>query len=158
MRHLSFIIVGLLFCTSVASAQEPPTAKSETLELIETPDSSTNAYIRVFQDKRMEDVMMEKRIVNKNAIVQVYRVQVFSSNVQREAKTNAYNIERQIREKFPEHDVYVSYSSPFWKVRVGDFFTMGDARRFQAELIKMFPALKNDTYPVMEQINASQIR
>jgi hypothetical protein len=158
MKRLGFIIAGLLFCSLFASAQEPSTAKSKTFEQIETPDPSTNAYVRIFQDKRMEKAVMEKRIISKNAIVQGYRVQVFSSNVQRESKTNAYNIEKQIREKFPDHDVYVSYSSPFWKVRVGDFLTMEDAQEFQAELIKIFPKLKSDTYPVVDQINASQIR
>lgn len=158
MKQFSFIIIGIVLCISGGFAQSPSSGKSKTFQQIEHPDPASNAYVRIFQDKRIEKIVMEKRVINKNATAQGYRVQVFSSNVQREAKNRAYSIEKDIREKFPEHDIYVSYNSPFWKVRVGDFLTIEEAQEFQAELIKTFPNLKKETYPVVDQINAGLIK
>jgi septal ring-binding cell division protein DamX len=87
-----------------------------------------------------------------------YRVQVFSSNAQRTAKTEAFKVEKQIKDGFPEYAVYVNYTSPFWKVRVGDFKTMEDAQAFRNELNSTFPQLRSETYIVREQIHVSSLK
>jgi len=79
-------------------------------------------------------------------------VQVFSSNVQRTAKNEAFKIEKQIKDQFPDEAVYVNYTSPFWKVRVGDFRTQAEAQRVRAKLKEAFPNLKSEIYIVKEQI------
>jgi hypothetical protein len=86
-------------------------------------------------------------------VIQGFRVQVFSSNTQRTARQEAFNHESNLKEAFPEMKVYVSYSSPFWKVRIGDFFTKEEARRFTEELLLKFPELKGETYTVRDQIS-----
>jgi uncharacterized protein YdhG (YjbR/CyaY superfamily) len=62
-------------------------------------------------------------------------------------------VEKEIRSVFPELGVYVSYTSPFWKVRVGDFKTTAEAQAFRPQLIDAFPQLKNAIYTVKEKIN-----
>ena len=47
----------------------------------------------------------------------------------------------------------MNYTSPFWKVRVGDFKTKTDAQVFRNQLIESLPALKSEIYIVPEQIN-----
>ena len=79
-----------------------------------------------------------------------YRLQVFSSNAQKTAKDQAYAIEQKLRSTFPEYGVYRTYSSPFWKVRIGDFKTHEDAMKFRDELVKIFPELSRETYAVRE--------
>jgi hypothetical protein len=79
-------------------------------------------------------------------------VQVFSSNQQHTAKTEAFRVEKLIRDQFPTLGVYVNYTSPFWKVRVGDFSTQAEATSFRNELISAFPTMRSETYIVKEQI------
>ncbi|MFT3751934.1 MAG: SPOR domain-containing protein [Paludibacter sp.] len=112
--------------------------------------------MHVYQDKRIEQLVTNKRNSNGSKLTMSgYRVQVFSSNVQRTAKTEAFRIERQIREVFADQAIYVNYFSPFWKVRVGDFRTQGQAQAFRSELINAFPQMRSETYIVREQISLS---
>lgn len=81
-----------------------------------------------------------------------FRVQVFSSNVQRTSKTEAFRIEKMIKDQFPDQGVYVNYISPFWKVRAGDFRTQAAAQSFRRELIQAFPNLRSEVYTVRDKI------
>jgi len=124
-------------------------------ETLSTPDSSSHASVKIHQDKRIDQLLSNKRKLNNTqdqSTSNGYRVQVFSSNVQRVAKNDAFRIEKQIRETFPDQTVYVNYSSPFWKVRVGDFISHSQAQTFRSKLIEAFPAMRSEIYIVREQI------
>ncbi len=56
-----------------------------------------------------------------------YRIQVFSSNNQKTAKTEAFRRETAVKQVMPELSSYVMYQAPFWRVRVGDYQTYEDA-------------------------------
>ena len=49
-----------------------------------------------------------------------YRVQVFSDNNQRTAKSEARSKETKIKEAFPDLGTYIVYNSPFWRLKVGE--------------------------------------
>jgi hypothetical protein len=68
------------------------------------------------------------------------------------AKDEAYKMEKDMKTAFPEHAVYVTYSSPFWKVRLGDFKTNAEATAFRHLLLNEFPVLKSAVYVVKDQI------
>jgi hypothetical protein len=159
MKRIYFpFFACLLLISGVLKAQQNNGSNSgNIIESLATPDSLTNATARVYQDKRIEQLIANKRNAgsSKQATVSGYRVQVFSSNVQRTAKADAFRIERQIREVFPEQMVYVNYISPFWKVRVGDFKTQAQAQAFRAQLISSFPQMRSEVYVVREQISIS---
>ena len=87
-----------------------------------------------------------------NRSVQGYRVQVFSSN-QRTAKTDAQNVVQQIRSKAPKLPVYVSYQSPFWKVRVGNCETTTEAQQLRNDMKGLFPELASEIYIVKGKVN-----
>lgn len=145
--------VTLLFSLPIFSLSGQQ--KENIFEVLSKNDS-TGGTVVFHQDERIETLLTEKRISTipaKTTIANGYRVQVFSSNEPRTAKNEAFNIERLINETFPEYGVYVTYSSPFWKVRVGDFASMEEAQAFKNELIEVFPQLRNQTYVVRDQIN-----
>ena len=71
-----------------------------------------------------------------------YRIQIFSGNNQRESKATAYSMESQLREQFPEMETYVSFQSPFWKLRVGNYRTSEEAHAALRELKATFPKWK----------------
>jgi len=157
MKRKDFMIVtALLLIVSFLQAQQNQDLKRNNIfESLSSPDSSTHATVKIHQDKRIEQLFANKRKQNTSQdqnTANGYRVQVFSSNVQRVAKIDAFKIERQIRETFPNQTVYVNYSSPFWKVRVGDFSTHAQAQSFRSKLIEAFPNLRSEIYIVREQI------
>lgn len=150
---LTFLFtIGFLFAQEVEK-----TEKKNIFRTLASVDSASGATVKVHQDKRIELALAERRSTSTTQHTTItaagYRVQVFSSNTQRTAKSEAFKIEKELRDVFPEQAVYVNYTSPFWKVRVGDFRTMQEAQEFRAELIKIFPNLKSETYTVKDQVN-----
>lgn len=151
-----FVIAFLLIVGGLQALQSQDAKSRNIIEALSAPDSSTNATVRIYQDKRIEQLVSNKRSSGSSRqSASGYRVQVFSSNVQRTAKSDAFRVEKQLRDVFPEQTVYVNYFSPFWKVRVGDFKTQAQAQAFRSQLISSFPQMRTEAYIVREQINLS---
>lgn len=150
------LIVGFLVLVEFLPAQQNAEEKPENFfESFEKSDSTSKATVKIHQDKRIESLVVGNRIGNglhSQVIMSGYRVQVFSSNTQRTAKSEAFKKEKLIREEFPDQSVYVNYTSPFWKVRVGDFKTQTQAQNFRKELISAFPYMRSEVYVVREKI------
>lgn len=149
--HFS-LIINLLFLSFTVTSQDATDKKQNIFKTLSKPDSITGAKVKLNGDKRIDQIVNTKRVASNAETMSGYRVQVFSSNAQRTAKTEAFRIEKMIRELFPDQPIYVNYISPFWKVRVGDFKTLQEAQKFRQELIDIFPELKSETYTVKDQI------
>ena len=152
MKYLTAVFC-LLCLTLPLQAQEAsvPETKKNTFEIISLRDSISGGTVTVHQDKRIERIVADNT-AGSGAVTHGYRVQVFSSNTQRTAKDEAFSIERRLKEAFPDMGVYVTYSSPFWKVRIGNFQTTAEARAFTDELLYLFPRLRSTTYTVRDRI------
>lgn len=158
MKRISIAvsIAFVLIAGALQTLQSQDSKHRNIIEALSAPDSATRATARIYQDKRIEQLVTNKRnAAGTKHTMSGYRVQVFSSNVQRTAKTEAFRIERQIREAFTDQAIYVNYFSPFWKVRVGDFKTQAQAQAFRSELINAFPQMRSEIYIVREQISLS---
>lgn len=153
MKKIYFIIVFLLCFTWLFAQTSERKASKTIFESLAIPDSTSGAQVILHQDVRIETVFANRKVQSSNSTMVGYRVQVFSSNLQRTAKTEAYKIEQELSDAFPEYNVYVSYSAPFWKVRIGDFRTMQEAQALRTEISKQFLTLRNYTYTVRDQIN-----
>ena len=154
-KDFMFVAALLLIVSFLKAQQNQDSNHNNIFETLSTPDSSSHASVKIHQDKRIDQLLSNKRKLNNTqdqSTSNGYRVQVFSSNVQRVAKNDAFRIEKQIRETFPDQTVYVNYSSPFWKVRVGDFISHAQAQSFRSKLIEAFPAMRSEIYIVREQI------
>lgn len=157
MKHLFLIWISLT-CTIGLMAQDNMTSiiKSDSVknafQIISEKRKPGEAGVTFHQDKKIEKAVIMTS-GSPGSMMPGYRVQVFSSNTQRTARQEAFNHESNLKEAFPEMRVYVSYSSPFWKVRIGDFVTQEEARRFTEELLQRFPELKGETYTVRDQIS-----
>jgi hypothetical protein len=156
-NDLPFVVVFLLIVGFLQAQQNPDSKKSNIIEALSTPDSITHATVNIHQDKRIEHLLTNKKYTNSQdqSTTNGFRVQVFSSNVQRTAKNDAFRIEKQIKDEFPDQSIYVNYLSPFWKVRVGDFRSQNEAERYKNQLKEAFPDLKSEIYIVREQIQIS---
>jgi len=154
MKRKSFAFVAaLVLIIGVLQAQQnQEVQKHNIVDALTSTDSTTRATVKIHQDKRIDQLLANKKHISDPTMANGFRVQVFSSNVQRNAKTEAFRIEKQIKEQFQDEAVYVNYTSPFWKVRVGDFRTQAEAQRVRAQLREAFPNLKSEIYIVREQI------
>lgn len=153
---ITFSLIFLnIFCIA---SQNEKSMKQNFFESLTKTDTVSGASVKFFQDRRIEDFVVEKKNYSGSQYWSTgngYRVQVFSSNVQRTGKAEAFRIEKEIRDLYPDYPVYVNYTSPFWKVRVGNFGTYSQAQSFREELVRAFPHLKSETYTVKDQSNAA---
>lgn len=77
-----------------------------------------------------------------------YRIRLFSDNKQNSRQVSEAMV-NDLALKYPGEKAYRSYSSPYFRVSIGDFRTLSDARAF-LEIIKLeYPK----AYPVKEKIS-----
>jgi hypothetical protein len=156
-----FLFAFAILFTLVSHAQVPATDntgwnnRKNAFEKISMKNHASEGVVQFNQDARIEKIVVENSSV-LNTEVQGYRVQVFSSNAHRTAKEEAFKLEQRLTQVFPDHKVYVSYTSPFWKVRIGDFYTPEAARTFMDVLLGTFPSLRKETYTVRDRITVSE--
>jgi hypothetical protein len=113
-----FFLVLFIFSAGLCSAQSVDT-------------------IVVHKDPRI-DVLAEKQIaINKvaskmssNGLFRGYRLQVLNTR----SRDDAFKTKAMLLENFPDEKVYVLYQSPYFKVRIGNFITRGDAEDFKNQL------------------------
>jgi hypothetical protein len=152
---IPLVVVFLLNVSALSAQQSIETRQKNIFQKLATEDSDTHARVKVHQDKRIESLLVGKKSENysqEDRTMSGYRVQVFSSNTQRTAKNEAFRKEKLIKDEFPDQTVYVNYSSPFWKVRVGDFRTQAQAQSFRSKLLEAFPNMRSEAYIVREKI------
>lgn len=82
-----------------------------------------------------------------------YRIQVFLDNNMRTAKANADYRMRLMEQEHPEWPAYITFDSPYWRVRIGDFRTRTEADAALRELKNAYPAFADDLRLVRERIN-----
>lgn len=81
-----------------------------------------------------------------------YRVQVFSDNNARSAKSEARSKAQAISEE-TKLRTYVVYQSPFWRLKVGDFTTKAEADNAADLIKKKFPSFAREVRVVRDRIN-----
>ena len=82
-----------------------------------------------------------------------YRIQVFDDNNPRSARSSAASYKNRVESAFPAYRAYVSFNSPYWRVKVGDFRSRAEAESAQAEIRRAFPELKAYIRIVRDRIN-----
>ena len=82
-----------------------------------------------------------------------YRVQIYADNNVRAAKAEARMRERVVGRAFP-YNTYVTYSSPYWRLRVGDFQTQEEAQKAAAQIRQRFPKYAREVRVVRDHVYA----
>ncbi|MDY3858287.1 MAG: SPOR domain-containing protein [Muribaculaceae bacterium] len=80
-----------------------------------------------------------------------YRVQIFADNNARNAKSEARMRERAVARSFP-YSTYVTYASPYWRLRVGDFATREEAAKVADSIRKAFPKYAKEVRVVKDNV------
>lgn len=122
---------------------------------LQRPDILTDMPdVEIVQDSALIR-LLRATIVNNHEVVEMdgYRVQIFSSNQQQSAKAEALKLENKLKDKLSQ-TVYVLYMPPFWKVRIGDFRTVDEAKEYKKAIVQEYPDLMGNTYIVRDKIQA----
>ena len=86
-----------------------------------------------------------------NIATQGYRIQLFSDN-KRNSREEAELRSDVVAGDMPETPIYVTYLSPFWRLRVGDYRTYEEANAQMQILKKKFPKYSVEMRIVKDEI------
>ena len=135
----SILFIAALLFSAVAFSQD--TAVLQGPAVIVHKDPRIDALVK----KQAAINIAYKKAAGRN--MPGYRLLIINTNSRDEAiaaKTKIYT-------HFPDQKVYLSYQSPFFKVKAGNYQTRDDAKKYQ-ELMKMLFAkgvfIMNDTIEV----------
>ncbi|MBF6608667.1 MAG: SPOR domain-containing protein [Flavobacterium sp.] len=91
--------------------------------------------VTVQQDPKFEQLLNEKRRINSSITIDDrYKIQVYNGDS--ESAKRALN---EVRREFPQHDATVVFSTPAYKVWVGNFKSRIEAERNLAEISARYP-------------------
>lgn len=146
-----YMVCALVLSASVFADGNQPVEDSTAVVRPLLVDHMQNAIVHQSDEVR---TLLDSRVNgNSTQLVEVdgYRLQIFSSNRQQQAKLEAEQLKQKL-EKEIETPIYILSDQPFWKVRVGNFATISEASAFKEEFIKQFPTLQSGTYVVRDKI------
>ena len=118
------------------------------------PGSSGSNMAESVTEDAAGEMEQERAVRTKSGKTVGFRVQVYADNNARSAKVEARQRERAIEQQFPGYTTYVSYASPYWRLRVGDFTTQYDAEKAASEIRKAFPRYAKEVRVVRDRIAA----
>jgi hypothetical protein len=103
----------------------------------------------IIQDARVE-LLVQKHIQINRVLntMDGFRIQVFSDSGNN-SKNKAQAVHDEFQSRFPGLGVYLTFKSPNYKVRIGDFRTKLDAQRFLIEVTADYP----NAFIIVDQIN-----
>ncbi len=82
-----------------------------------------------------------------------YRIQVFDDNNARTAKREAQSRKSRMESRFPEYRAYISFNSPYWRLKVGDFTSRSEAEAAMAAIRQAFPDMAGQLRVVRDKVN-----
>jgi hypothetical protein len=109
--------------------------------------SGSNATSKVYKDARI-DLLVQKQIyLNTLALRNMpgFRVQVISTM----NRSEAIEAKARLMKLFPQYTTYLSYQSPYFRVRIGDFRDRAGAEQLQQQLNDYFP---NGVFTVADMV------
>lgn len=145
-------VFAMPFFANAQSEQQVVVGETNLFEELAKPDSVTGATVEVFQNAQLEYRILRQKVQSMTITQRGYRVQVFSSNNSQSAREQAFKVEKNLLEKLPNLEVYVTYSAPFWKVRIGNCVTHEEAQLLKESMIGEFPEYQTEMYIVPDRI------
>ncbi len=117
----------------------PGNAQVSTRESNSANTQSSDIFKRLDQNPRLSElVKLHIRRNQQGGKTQGFRVEIFFSS-ELNARQKAQNIKGEFLASYPDFNVYITYVSPDFKVRVGDFRTKNEALKLMKEIQYRFP-------------------
>lgn len=107
--------------------------------------------VKIIADSRLDSLIVRHVSFNKaNTQVNGWRVQIFFESGNN-SKSACYKSRDRFLELFPLTGSYITFTEPYYKLRVGDFRSRLDAEAFLQEVITTFP----NAYIVQDMVNSN---
>ncbi len=134
------------------------------VSIVESINSSGNIKVsqpQIISDKVQRNIAIQQensdtddqQTTSATATRTGYRIQVFDDNNPRTARSQAQERKAQLQQKFPQYRTYISFNSPYWRVKLGDFRSRGEADNALEELKVVFPSQAPFFRIVRDKIN-----
>ena len=167
MKRFYTILLNATIALTASSQTEQSNATTSITETINSSGIITVSHpdalerrISPFQAVVGDDASADSIDINtsSDAVRKIggYRVQIFSDNNNRTAKNEAQAKAVAINEAFPQYPTYVVYTSPYCRVKVGDFRSREEAELIANEIKRAFPAYAREIRVVRDRINSRQ--
>jgi hypothetical protein len=139
MKFLISLLVLILFVANIALVAQQYAYQS--MQPSGNPPDTTLARgsVEIIQDPRVDSILKMNLEYNRNQDGEMgYRVQIFfdAGNFSLERANSAA---RQFQNLFPSDTAYISFTEPYYRVRVGDFRTRLEVRGYMQKILKEYP-------------------
>ena len=92
--------------------------------------------VRIENSAKIDQLLALKKEYNKNLnVLKGFKIQLFFGN-----EKEAYELKDEFESLFPEISTKIIFSSPEWKVQVGNYETRLQADRWLIEIKKKYPS------------------
>lgn len=120
MKHLSFLLVFIFGFLHNYAQDSIVVHKDPRLDILSTKQAAVNK--------------LTARMTN-GGMYKGYRLQISNTR----SREQAFQAKADVLRQFPEHKAYVTFQSPYFKVRVGDFMDKADAEAARKMLSRYYP-------------------
>lgn len=115
-------------------------------------EAGADGAVTIRQSPAVRNALEEQIAGNAERKISGFRVRIYFNNSQN-ARSRSQAVAEEFASLYPQMRVYRSYSSPYFKVTVGDFRTKGEAQRFADSISGDYPSV----FLVRENINYPEI-
>lgn len=132
---MKILLLFLCLCGSImVNAQSDASLAGKLQEHVEGKGTIT-----IYDEDGIEELVDIQVEVNERVGgVEGWRIQLFSGSGP-EGKRKALNAKGKFLNNFPGHDADLSFTSPWWRVRVGNYRHKHEALQLLNDLRKIFP-------------------
>ncbi len=162
MWYKFLLLISVCLWGASASAQTTKTVGKPYTDVFETlakqPENGGKVVVK--QDAKMKALLKEKISANNDkAFVTFsgYRVQVYMGNLPKKSKVEALEREKKIKDKYEGVSSYLTFASPFWKLRIGDFRQQTEAMVFAQKILSDFPEMTGEVVVVDDVIRDTRL-
>ena len=149
MRRLVIIIISLCLPSLVMIAQDKPSSP----ETAVTTTTIVDHFTAIGGNTVDQPEALLKRLL---PILETDEIEEADERRDTPAVSGSRSAgwkERLITARFPQHQSYVRYNAPYWRLRIGDFRSQQDANALADELRKAFPAYAKEIRVVRDRIS-----
>lgn len=160
-KILKILVFSLVLISSTFVSAQSQKQRNEIIDHL-TEYKAGQGRVLVFEDNSIRGVLGRSMSANRTVYskddgeqyvkMRGYKIQAFSGNNQRTSKNEANSKQRLINEAYPEHETVVTFDSPFWRLRVGNFKTRGEANEVLSEMKKTFTSFGKEMYIVVDEV------
>jgi hypothetical protein len=130
------LLIILLLTAHMAVAQTPDSAGSM------IPHAADSSSVTILKDPRIDQLVRKQIEINEETtrdsrrFVQGWRIQVINSP----DRSKVFAAKAKMLQEFPDWKPYLLYSSPNYKLRVGNFKTQEEAEDAVKQISRIFPS------------------